>query len=224
MSSSPNTYVTVIYHSGRHFEGPDGVQFEGKTKMMKIKRSTTYNELKNRIYQKLELHGRQYIHRLIAKVETIVGKDSVYYISNDICDDEDLECVIDAFDNRKSQNFIEIYVELESGESSSVPMHTRYPQCYGQEDRPVNLSAPSQVLSEVTLTDEEEEEEDEEYENMHNDEEDEFDMFMPLGDSSDTDVEGDFDARTNPVNSRGETLPPLRVDPVRSGKLANLYL
>ena len=68
-----------------------------------------------------------------------MGKDSVYYISSDVCDDEDLECVIDAFANRTSQNFIEIYVELESGESSSIPMHTRSAQYFGQEDRPVGV-------------------------------------------------------------------------------------
>ncbi|KAK4254710.1 hypothetical protein QN277_010052 [Acacia crassicarpa] len=176
--------------------------------MMKIKRGTAYNELKERIHQKLGLHGSQSIHRLIAKVETVVGKESVYYIRNDICDDEDIECVIDAFDNRTLQNFIEIYVELESGESSSIPMHRRSAQYYGQEDRPVGVSAPPQVL-----TDEVEEEEDE---NMHSDDEDDLERFIPLGDSSDTDVEGDFDAHMDPVSSRTITMPPLRVDPVSS--------
>ena len=59
---------------------------------------------------------------------------------------------------------------------------------------------------------------------MHSDEEDKFERFIPLGDTSDTDVEGDFDAHTDPVNSRTATLPPLRVDLVRSGKLINFYL
>ncbi|KAK4267054.1 hypothetical protein QN277_023894 [Acacia crassicarpa] len=153
--------------------------------MMKIKRGTTYNELKERIYQKLGLHGSQCIHQLIAKVETIVGKDSIYYISNDICDDEDVECVIDAFANRRAQNFIEIYVELESGESLSIPMHTKSAWYFGQEDTPVAVSAPLQVLSQVTLPDEGEDEEDE---NLHIEEDDEYERFIPLGDNSNTDV------------------------------------
>ncbi|KAK4263348.1 hypothetical protein QN277_028771 [Acacia crassicarpa] len=182
--------------------------------MMKIKRGTTYNELKERIYQKLGLHGSQCIHRLIAKVETIVGKDNIYYISNDICDDEDVECVIDVFANRRAQNFIEIYVELESGESSSIPMHTKSARYFVQEDTPVAVSAPLQVLSQVTLLDEGEDEEDE---NLHIEEDDEYERFIPLGDNSDTDVEGDFDRDMSPVNPGTATMPPLRVDPIRSG-------
>ncbi|XP_061341101.1 uncharacterized protein LOC133287485 [Gastrolobium bilobum] len=214
MSTSPNMYVTMIYYDGKHYEGPNGVQFEGKTKMLKIKRGTTYNELKERIQQKLGLQGSQCVQRMIARVETTVGKDAIYYIGNDICDDEDVECVIDAIVDRKFQNFIEIYVELDCGQSSSAPMHTRSEPYFGHEERVVDLSAPAHVISQITLREIDEDEQDAD---MDSDEDGEPESVIPLGDTSDTDVEGDFDADTSSPSPGSQVTRPLRVDPVSSG-------
>ncbi|XP_061358519.1 uncharacterized protein LOC133302718 [Gastrolobium bilobum] len=95
-------------------------------------------------------------------------------------------------------------------------MHTRSPQYVGQEDRFVDLSAPAQVLSKITSREEDKEKE---MEDMDCDEEGEPDSVILLGDTSDTNVEGDLDTDTNLVDLSSPVMPPLHVDPVSSGNL-----
>ncbi|KAL5164930.1 Spermidine hydroxycinnamoyl transferase [Glycine soja] len=75
-----NSIITVLYFNGRVYEDSDGVIFEGSKKAIQIKRGISFNALKKKIGDKVKF--------------LVSGK----YVALQICDDEDVETMIEKKD------------------------------------------------------------------------------------------------------------------------------
>ncbi|KAL5169961.1 hypothetical protein HKD37_11G031744 [Glycine soja] len=77
-----NSIITVLYFNGRVYEDNDGVIFEGSKKAIQIKREISFNALKKKLEIRFLVSGK--------------------YVALQICDDEDVETMIE---------ILELYVE-----------------------------------------------------------------------------------------------------------------
>ncbi|KAL5187050.1 hypothetical protein HKD37_05G012791 [Glycine soja] len=94
-----NSIITVLYFNGRVYEDNDGVIFEGSKKAIQIKRGISFNALK----------------KIGDKVKFLVsGK----YVALQICDHEDVETMIESFQQQQQQmSILELYIEKDVAES-----------------------------------------------------------------------------------------------------------
>ncbi|XP_027364652.1 uncharacterized protein LOC113871751 [Abrus precatorius] len=86
--------------------------------MIKIERGITFEMFKRKIQTKLKLSSCHVISRLIARI--LVGINGRYHTALDVCDDEDIDCMISACQQQHHRNVVEIHVDVAVGETSSV--------------------------------------------------------------------------------------------------------
>ncbi|KAL5153972.1 Alpha/beta hydrolase domain-containing protein 17A [Glycine soja] len=88
-----NSVITILYFNGRVYEETDGVIFEGSKKAIQIKRGISFNALK----KKLEISYRFLVSRK--------------YVALQICDDEDVETMLECFQQQNQISVLELYIE-----------------------------------------------------------------------------------------------------------------
>ncbi|KAH1254537.1 hypothetical protein GmHk_04G010964 [Glycine max] len=86
-----NSIITVLYFNGRVYEDNDGVIFEGSKKVIQIKRGISFNALKKKLEIRFLVSGK--------------------YVALQICDDEDVETMIESFQQQQQMSVLELYVE-----------------------------------------------------------------------------------------------------------------
>ena len=101
-----NSIITVLYFNGRVYEDSDGVIFEGSKKAIQIKRGISFNALKKKIGDKVKLENNEIISTISCRF-LVSGK----YVALQICDDEDVETMIESFQQQQQMSVLELYVE-----------------------------------------------------------------------------------------------------------------
>ncbi|KAH1247462.1 hypothetical protein GmHk_06G017363 [Glycine max] len=101
-----NSIITVLYFNGRVYEDNDGVIFEGSKKAIQIKRGINFNALKKKIGDKVKLQNNEIISAISCRF-LVLGK----YIALKICDDEDVETMLESFKQQEQMSFLELYIE-----------------------------------------------------------------------------------------------------------------
>ena len=101
-----NSIITVLYFNGRVYEDNDGVIFEGSKKAIQIKRRISFNALKKKIGDKVKLENNEIISTISCRF-LVSGK----YVALQICDDEDVETMIESFQQQQQMSVLELYVE-----------------------------------------------------------------------------------------------------------------
>ncbi|KAL5165164.1 hypothetical protein HKD37_18G050335 [Glycine soja] len=86
-----NSIITVLYFNGRVYEDNDGVTFEDSKKAIQIKRGISFNALKKKLEIRFLVSGK--------------------YVVLQICDDEDVETMIESFQQQQQMSVLELYVE-----------------------------------------------------------------------------------------------------------------
>ncbi|KAH1213432.1 hypothetical protein GmHk_14G041400 [Glycine max] len=95
-----NSVITVLYFNGRVYEDNDGVIFEGSKKAIQIKRGISFNALKKKIGDKVKFENNER-----------------KYIALQICDDEDVETMLESFKQQQEMLVLELYIEKDVAES-----------------------------------------------------------------------------------------------------------
>ena len=101
-----NSVITVLYFNGRVYEDNDGVIFEGSKKAIQIKRGISFNALKKIIGDKVKLENNEIISAISCRF-LVSGK----YIALQICDDEDVETMLESFKQQDQMSVLELYIE-----------------------------------------------------------------------------------------------------------------
>ncbi|KAH1240246.1 hypothetical protein GmHk_07G018158 [Glycine max] len=101
-----NSIITVLYFNGRVYEDNDGVIFEGSKKAIQIKRGISFNALKKKIGDKVKLQNNEIISAISCRF-LVSGK----YTSLQICDDEDVETMLESFKQQQEMSVLELYIE-----------------------------------------------------------------------------------------------------------------
>ncbi|KAL5190520.1 hypothetical protein HKD37_04G009947 [Glycine soja] len=101
-----NSVITVLYFNGRVYEDNDGVIFEGSKKAIQIKRGISFNALKKKIGDKVKLQNNEIIYAISCRF-LVSGK----YIALQICDDEDVETMLESFKQQDQMSVLELYIE-----------------------------------------------------------------------------------------------------------------
>ncbi|KAH1198031.1 hypothetical protein GmHk_18G051676 [Glycine max] len=101
-----NSVITVLYFNGRIYEDNDGVIFEGSKKVIQIKRGINFNALKKKIGDKVKLQNNEIIAAISGRF-LVSGK----YIALQICDDEDVETMLESFKQQDQMSVLELYIE-----------------------------------------------------------------------------------------------------------------
>ncbi|KAL5169730.1 hypothetical protein HKD37_11G031582 [Glycine soja] len=101
-----NSIITVLYFNGRVYEDNDGVIFEGSKKIIQIKRGISFNALKKKIGDKVKLKNNEIISTISCRF-LVSGK----YVALQICDDEDVETMIESFQQQQQMSVLELYVK-----------------------------------------------------------------------------------------------------------------
>ena len=120
-----STFIVFVYSNGREFEGPHRLTFEGDKRPIQIKCSLSYDTLNKNIGAKLKLQSHQIISSLTYK--SPIAQNSSTYIAVEIVDDDDVECMIDTFEQNSTVTLLELYVEIDVTCSSSLlspPIHS----------------------------------------------------------------------------------------------------
>ncbi|KAH1233810.1 hypothetical protein GmHk_09G026166 [Glycine max] len=97
-----NLVITVLYFNGRVHEENDGVIFEGSKKAIQIKREISFNALKKKIGDKVKF--------------LVSGK----YVALQICDDEDVETMLESFQQQDQMSILELYIEKDAQSPRNV--------------------------------------------------------------------------------------------------------
>ncbi|KAL5184036.1 hypothetical protein HKD37_17G047807 [Glycine soja] len=106
LSYTINSVITVLYFNGRVYEDNDGVIFEGSKKAIQIKRGISFNALKKKIGDKVKLQNNKIISTINCRF-LVSGK----YIALQICDDEDVETMLESFKQQDQMSVLELYIE-----------------------------------------------------------------------------------------------------------------
>ncbi|KAL5147339.1 hypothetical protein HKD37_06G017039 [Glycine soja] len=106
MKYTMNSIITVLYFNGRVYEDNDGVIFEDIKKAIQIKRGISFNALKKKIGDKVKLQNNEIISAISCRF-LVLGK----YIALQICDDEDVETMLESFKQQEQMSFLELYIE-----------------------------------------------------------------------------------------------------------------
>jgi len=101
-----NSVITILYSNGRVYEEIDGIIFEGSKKTIQIKREISFNVLKKKIGDKVKLENNKIISTISYKF-LVSGK----YVALQICDDEDVETMIESFQQQDQMSILELYIE-----------------------------------------------------------------------------------------------------------------
>ncbi|KAH1260026.1 hypothetical protein GmHk_02G003254 [Glycine max] len=101
-----NSVITVLYFNGRVYEDNDDVIFEGSKKAIQIKRGISFNALKKKIGDKVKLENNEIISAISCRF-LVLGK----YIALQICDDEDVETMLESFKQQQEMSVLELYIE-----------------------------------------------------------------------------------------------------------------
>ncbi|KAH1213324.1 hypothetical protein GmHk_14G041306 [Glycine max] len=101
-----NSVITVLYFNGRVYEDNDGVIFKGSKKAIQIKRGISFNALKKKIGDKVKLQNNEIISAISCRF-LVSGK----YIALQICDDEDVETMLESFKQQDQMSVLELYIE-----------------------------------------------------------------------------------------------------------------
>ncbi|KAL5161656.1 hypothetical protein HKD37_07G018908 [Glycine soja] len=101
-----NSVITVLYFNGRVYEDNNGVIFEGSKKAIQIKRGISFNALKKKIGDKVKLQNNEIIFAISCRF-LVSGK----YIVLQICDDEDVETMLESFKQQDQMSVLELYIE-----------------------------------------------------------------------------------------------------------------
>ncbi|KAL5122983.1 hypothetical protein HKD37_02G003668 [Glycine soja] len=120
-----NSIITMLYFNGRVYEDNDCVIFEGSKKAIQIKRGISFNALK----KKLEMRF------------LILGK----YVALQICDDEDVETMIESFQQQQQMSVLELYVEKDVADGSMFHAANSVTSCgrnvsHHESELPRNIS------------------------------------------------------------------------------------
>ncbi|KAH1254586.1 hypothetical protein GmHk_04G011007 [Glycine max] len=86
-----NSVITVLYFNGRVYEENDGVIFEGSKKVIQIKCGINFNALKKKLEIRFLVSGK--------------------YVALQICDDEDVETMLESFQQQNQMSVLELYIE-----------------------------------------------------------------------------------------------------------------
>ncbi|XP_040862173.1 uncharacterized protein [Glycine max] len=120
MSSS---IIVLVYLNGIIFESDDDITFEGPKKAIQIKHGVTFDGLKNRICDKVKLDKNESISIMTCRF-LVAGK----YIALQICDDEDVETMIESF-QQQEMGFIELCVEVDVVGASALNVKNSLLSC-----------------------------------------------------------------------------------------------
>jgi len=101
-----NSVITVLYFNGRVYEDNDGVIFEGSKKAIQIKCGISFNDLKKKIGDKIKLQNNEIIYAI--RCRFLVSRK---YIALQICDDEDVETMLESFKQQEQMSVLELYIE-----------------------------------------------------------------------------------------------------------------
>ncbi|KAL5128187.1 hypothetical protein HKD37_14G040479 [Glycine soja] len=101
-----NSVITVLYFNEMVYEDNDGVIFKGSKKAIQIKRGISFNALKKKIGDKVKLQNNEIISAISCKF-FVSGK----YIALQICDDEDVETMLESFKQQQEMSVLELYIE-----------------------------------------------------------------------------------------------------------------
>ncbi|KAH1253960.1 hypothetical protein GmHk_04G010503 [Glycine max] len=101
-----NSVITVLYFNGRVYEDNDGVIFEGSKKAIQIKRGISFNALKKKIGDKVKLQNNEIISAISCRF-LVSGK----YIAMQICDEEDVETMLESLKQQQEMSVLELYIE-----------------------------------------------------------------------------------------------------------------
>ncbi|KAL5142445.1 hypothetical protein HKD37_09G025630 [Glycine soja] len=101
-----NSFITVLYFNGRVYEDNDGVIFEGSKKAIQIKCGISFNALKKKIGDKVKLQNNEIISAI-----SCIFLVSEKYIVLQICDDEDVETMLESFKQQQQMSVLELYIE-----------------------------------------------------------------------------------------------------------------
>ncbi|KAL5162516.1 hypothetical protein HKD37_07G019624 [Glycine soja] len=86
-----NSIIIVLYFNGRVYEDNDGVIFEGSKKVIQIKPGISFNALEKKLEIRFLVSGK--------------------YVALQICDDEDVETMIESFQQQQQMSVLELYIE-----------------------------------------------------------------------------------------------------------------
>ncbi|KAH1262587.1 hypothetical protein GmHk_02G005172 [Glycine max] len=101
-----NSVITMLYFNGRVYEENDGVIFEGSKKVIQIKCGISFNALKKKIGDKVKLENNEIISAISCRF-LVSGK----YVALQICDDEDVETMLESFQQQDQMSVLELYIE-----------------------------------------------------------------------------------------------------------------
>ncbi|KAL5125024.1 hypothetical protein HKD37_02G005315 [Glycine soja] len=120
-----NSIITVLYFNGRVYEDNDGVIFEGSKKAIHIKRKISFNALKKKLEIRFLVSGK--------------------YVALQICDDEDVETMIESFQQQQQMSVLELYVEKDVAGGSMFHVANSVTSCgrnvsHHESELPRNIS------------------------------------------------------------------------------------
>ncbi|KAL5164949.1 hypothetical protein HKD37_18G050175 [Glycine soja] len=93
-----NSVIKILYFNGRVYEEIDGVIFEGSKKTIQIKRGISFNALKKKLEIRFLVSGK--------------------YVALQICDDKDVETMIESFHQQDQMSVLELYIEKDVASDS----------------------------------------------------------------------------------------------------------
>src|ERR1044072_8260760 len=111
--------LALIFYNGRVFMGSEGVMFEGENIAIYLKRDRTLEELKARVHKKLKLRRNQVISNV--RVRLWRSDNPLTYHGNSITDDEDMEMMMERYNEDSHLKLVELYVDITEAGSSSTP-------------------------------------------------------------------------------------------------------
>ncbi|KAH1238725.1 hypothetical protein GmHk_08G023335 [Glycine max] len=120
-----NSIITVLYFNGRVYEDNDGVIFEGSKKAIQIKRGISFNALKKKLEIRFLVSGK--------------------YVALQICDDEDVETMIESFQQQQQMSVLELYVEKDVAGGSMFHAANSVTNLHDDEDDDDYLASNSYV-------------------------------------------------------------------------------
>ncbi|KAL5125030.1 hypothetical protein HKD37_02G005320 [Glycine soja] len=147
------------------YETDDGITFEGPKKAIQIKRGISFESLKKRIHDKVKLQ-----------------KHESKYIALQICDDEDVETMIQSFEQQQEMSVIELCVEVDVAGASAINLTNSLLSCG-------NNMSHNESGSATVGTNSEEDFDDDDYLISNSYAEDSLDEDEDINEMSDTDDE-----------------------------------
>ena len=110
--------LALIFYNGRVFTGSEGVMFEGNNIAIYLKRDCSLEELKARVRKKLKLRRNQVISNVLVRLWR--SDNPLTYHGYSISDDEDMEMMMERYNEDSHLKVIELYVDITEAGSSST--------------------------------------------------------------------------------------------------------